>query len=168
MRSPVPPFRAALVAAALVLAAPPLAAQTPAPPPGMVVAWSPQSVADALLAAGYRAELKSSTKGAPFIATALGGRNAIILFNACTDNANCLAIQFVSRVETESARTADLMNAWNDRSSLLLASLDGKGNVHISAAIILGREGIPMATFKSFIVAWEAQANRFTEFLKSS
>lgn len=79
-----------------------------------VCASRPQSVVDALQAAGYKASLtKSKATGNPMIESAASGYNYSIFFYECEKNANCGSLQFQISFEDDGTNTPELANRWN-------------------------------------------------------
>lgn len=95
-----------LVLAAATLAwAAPVQAQT-------VVASNPVTVAQALQAAGYRAQLGTDGEGNPKIESAANGSNFIVYFFDCSNGRACRAVQFHASYEM-SPPSLEVLNAWN-------------------------------------------------------
>ncbi|WP_242122643.1 YbjN domain-containing protein [Sphingobium sp. Sx8-8] len=81
---------------------------------GLVCASSPQSVVQALQAAGYKAALsKSKTTGNPMIESAASGYSFSIFFYECEQARNCGSLQFQLSFEDDGGNTPELANKWN-------------------------------------------------------
>ena len=59
-----------------------------------LLAADPQSFVDFFAAEGYRPELRVDTVGDPMVMFRHEGKTEYLLFYDCTDNANCLSVQF--------------------------------------------------------------------------
>lgn len=153
----------AMLLCVTLLAAAPLRAQD-AP----VLAGNPESVVAALQAAGFRAQLSATQSGTPLINTGMAGRNVVVLFRACKDNKDCLSLMFMARFDQIEGLTYEDMNTFNLDSGMLISALNDKGQPLVKSVIITGREGIPLKTFNSFLIAWESALQRFEEKAKKS
>ncbi len=133
----------------------------------LVVATDPNVIVDALQDRGYRAELTQTGAGRPMIRTQMGGQRVVVFFNACRENANCLAVQLYTRMAAPGPVTVGKLNDWNVNSVLVTATLGAGGEITASAPLVLGSEGVPPKTFEAFLIYWEAQIGRLKEFLAS-
>src|SRR5579862_6161863 len=79
----------------------------------MVCATNPKTVVDALMTAGYKAELGTDSGGDPKISSAANGYNFTVYFYDCDRNKDCAAIQFFVGFKAEAKNTLELVNKWN-------------------------------------------------------
>jgi len=77
-----------------------------------VVASNPNTVAQALQAAGYRAQVGRDEQGNPKIESAANGSNFIVYFFDCENGRACRAVQFHASYEM-SPPSLETLNAWN-------------------------------------------------------
>ena len=138
-----------LAIAAVSLGASPAFAQ-------QVTAQDPQSVASALLAAGYKAEVKKDDTGDPLISSSSSGSKFAIFFYNCSNNANCATVQFHAAFDTPTDKTPSLeqINAWNRTQRFGRAYLDKEGDPAIEMDIDLDDGGISQALFIDNLEFW--------------
>ncbi|MFP5330445.1 MAG: YbjN domain-containing protein [Alphaproteobacteria bacterium] len=136
------------IALALFAAAPALAQQ--------VTAQDPQSVARALTAAGYKAELMKDSEGDPMIMSASSGTRFAVFFYNCSNNAKCATIQFHAAFNTDPGKAPSLeqINAWNRTQRFGSAYLDGEGDPAIDMDIDLDDGGMSQALFHDNLEFW--------------
>ena len=90
----------------------------------MVCASRPQSVVDALQAAGYKAALtKSKSTGNPMIESAASGYNFTIYFYGCEEMKDCNSLQFGINFADDGGNTIELANKWNQSKRFIQMSL---------------------------------------------
>lgn len=77
-----------------------------------VLAASPDTIVQALQAAGYRAQLGRDESGNPQIQSAAGGSNFVVYFFDCENGRGCRAVQLHASYEM-SAPSLEQLNAWN-------------------------------------------------------
>src|SRR3954468_7499357 len=90
----------------------------------LVKAQDPQSLAKALLNAGYTAQLGVDAVGDPKITSAYGGTTFQIFFYNCTNPKECATIQFHSGYDLTKAPPLDLINEWSSTQRFARAYLD--------------------------------------------
>jgi hypothetical protein len=114
-----------MVAAGLVLAAAPaMAAQDK-----MLDLSNPATVAAAVKEAGYKAELKTNSKGEPFIASSTNGSEFTVEFYGCKEKINCGSFQFYAWYRKDPFYTIALTNEWNAKKRFLKLAIDGDGDL---------------------------------------
>ena len=145
---------AALLAAAIALAMP-ASAQT-------VVASDPNSIVQALQAAGYRAELKTDEFGDPQIDSAASGSNFSIFFFDCTDHRDCGAIQFHASYEMD-APTAERIAEWNRTKRYGCAFISRHNHTTMEMDILLDPGGISRELFLSNVELWSTLQGEFED-----
>lgn len=117
--------RAALfLICALALAAPAGAQQVAGP----VTAFDPPSVAAALRARNYPADVRRTNDGGWFVSAQMGQTPfQAILLNCAQTGTRCTDLQLFARLEANDAATLERINAWNARSRFARAYLDQTG-----------------------------------------
>ena len=101
---------ALLIAASLALATTPVFAAD------LVTAKNPQTVLDALTAAGYPGKLDKLGGGNPSIGITVAGEKAFIDFYDCADdNTDCLTLLFNVGLHFKNGTTLDKANGWNSK-----------------------------------------------------
>ena len=89
----------------------------------------PKVVAAALLEAGYKAELKTNTKGEPYIASSANGSSFTIEFYNCKGLVDCTSYQFSSWYKADPLFTLAFANEWNLKKRFLKIAVDTDGNL---------------------------------------
>ena len=90
----------------------------------------PTVVADALREAGYKAEVKTNTKGEPYIESSANGSSFTIEFYNCTGLVDCTSYQFASWYKPDPVFTIAFANEWNLSKRFLKIAVDKDGNLN--------------------------------------
>lgn len=143
------------VAIGLLAASPALAQQ--------VTAKDPQSIARALVASGYRAEMKKDGEGDPMIMSASSGTKFGVFFYNCTNHANCATVQFHAGFDTDPGKAPSLekINAWNRTQRFGRAYLDNEGDPVIEMDIDLDDGGMSQPLFLDNLEFWVSVLAQF-------
>ena len=120
-------FALVLLAASLGVTA--AEAQTPSPD-RLLDLRQPTVVAAALRDAGYKAELKTNSKGEPYVLSGANGSDFTVEFYGCTGVKDCGSYQFSSWYKAEPLFTAALANEWNLKKRFLKVAVDNDGNLN--------------------------------------
>ncbi|MGC4252534.1 MAG: YbjN domain-containing protein [Sphingobium sp.] len=161
-------FMTSLALAAAAFSMPAFASDEEPCGKNMVCASNPQSVADAVQAAGYKAVLsKSSTTGNPMIESAANGYNYSIFFYECEDGKKCGSIQFQISFEDDGANTFELANKWNSnkRFSQMAVSDDKSLVVSYDLATI---GGLNQKNFADVVDWWALMLGDLSKFFKEN
>jgi hypothetical protein len=89
----------------------------------------PKQVAQAMVAAGYKAELKSNSKGEPFITSSTNGQSFTVEFYGCKGAKECGSFQFYSWFKKDPFYTLELVNEWNAGKRFLKLAIDKDGDL---------------------------------------
>ena len=107
------------------------AAQAQAPSPDRLLDLrQPSVVAAAVRDAGYKAELKTNSKGEPYVLSGANGSDFTVEFYGCTGVKDCGSYQFSSWYKAEPLFTAALANEWNLKKRFLKVAVDNDGNLN--------------------------------------
>ncbi|GAA0338057.1 hypothetical protein GCM10009087_55670 [Sphingomonas oligophenolica] len=90
----------------------------------------PSVVADALREAGYKAEMKTNSKGEPYIESSANGSSFTIEFYNCTGLVDCTSYQFASWYKADPMFTVAFANEWNLKKRFLKVAVDKDGNLN--------------------------------------
>lgn len=90
----------------------------------------PTVVAAALHDAGYKAELKTNSKGEPYILSGANGSDFTIEFYGCTGLKDCGSYQFSSWYKADPLFTLAFANEWNVKKRFLKLAIDADGNLN--------------------------------------
>ncbi len=158
---------AAVGLAFLALATPTLAADKAPCQAGMVCASNPQSLVDALQAAGYKAKLTKDSGGDPKIESATGGHNYSIYFYDCDKGTRCGSIQFSMGFEPEDDNTAAYANRWNVKKRMIRASVNDKKELYLNYDLsTIG--GLNKTNFTDVVEWWVSMIDDFNLFVKEN
>lgn len=113
--------------AALAAAAPVAAKDSDSCGTSMVCASRPQSIADALQAAGYKAKVTKDDTGDPMVSSSAAGYNFDIFFYGCDKALQCDSLQFRVSFTKDDVSTPQLANLWNQSKRFSQAYIDSKG-----------------------------------------
>lgn len=150
-----------LLASFLMLAGAALAAPANAQ---LVSAANPESVASALRAQGYQAELTKDSDGDPMIRSGTGGTKFIILFFGCTANSNCATIQFYAGYSDVQV-THQRVNEWNKTRRFGRAYIDNEGDPVVEMDLDLDDGGMSRALFEDNVEFWTSVVDGYRRFL---
>jgi hypothetical protein len=142
-------IRHSLAAAALLLGTVPAAAET-------VTAKDPQSIVQAMQAAGYQAKLDVDKVGDPMVKSSTSGTQFGVYFYNCTDHKDCTSIQFQTGFDTDpgKAPSLEVINRWNTTKRYTAAYLDDEGDPGISMDVNLDHGGIASDLFEDNLQLW--------------
>lgn len=144
-----------LVAATFVCAAGTVAAQS-------VTAAYPETITRALEDLGHSAEIDVDNVGDPQVTSSINGLNYVILFYGCTDNVDCLDIQFRATFQTEGTVSDGMLHDWNRDYFIGKAYLNDSGSAVIEHAVV-GVDGMSRDNFERILWRWDRALSSFTE-----
>lgn len=130
-----------------------------------VTAANPQSVADALQSAGYRAVLGRDSVGDPQIETAASGVRWFIYFFGCEKGTNCSTVTFRSGWSDASVKL-DKINEWNRDKRFSRAYLDKEGDPILELDVNLDEGGMSRALFIDNVEFFETSLGAFVQFIR--
>ena len=153
--------RAIAIGAAVALGwASPAAAQ-------MVSSKDPQSLVRAMQAAGFQAKLDKDASGDPNIMSAASGSTFWVHFYNCTENRNCLTVQFQTAwdMTPEEAPSLEKINEWNLTKRFARAYHDPDGDPGLKMDLNLDFGGISEELFKDELAVWASQIGSYKTFI---
>ena len=135
----------------------------------MVCANAPQTVVDALQAAGFKAALsKSKQTGNPMIESAASGFNFHVFFYECEENKNCASLQFSTSFNNDDGQnSADLANKWNSEKRFSQMSFDPSDKSLNFAYDVSTFGGLGKKNFADVIDWWETMLGQLPDFFKT-
>lgn len=147
----------------------PVGAATPAPAQGGAVignallASDPGTFVAFLESHGRAPELTTDQIGDPMIIFQDNGADEYLLFYDCTDNADCLAVQFYAGYQMDSAVELDVLNAWNGGLTrrFTRAFLGDDKTVSLEMDIATSRDGISERDFNDLLGLWLIRKGEF-------
>lgn len=132
-----------------------------------LLASDPQTFVDFFAAEGYRPELREDTVGDPMVMFRHEGKAEYLLFYDCTDNADCLSVQFFAIYPMENGVPLEVLNDWNSgilkRFTRAYSYDDGK--VRLDMDIATSRDGISARDFAVLMKLWLMRKDEFAEMI---
>jgi Putative bacterial sensory transduction regulator len=122
----------------------------------MVVSQNPQSVAAAMQAAGYRAELSADDSGDPMIRSTSSGTNFAVFFYGCTKNTACSTVAFAAAYGNPAKGNLAAINAWNSKARFGRGYLSDTGQARLEMDVDLDDGGISRLLFTDNLEFWVA------------
>ena len=128
-------------------------------------ASDPQSFVDFLFDEGYRPELSTDQVGDPMILFRYEGETEYLLFYDCTENADCLAVQFFSGYQMDEAVPLDVINEWNGGLTRRFTRAFNRedGTVSFEMDIATSRDGISARDFLDLLSLWLMRKDEFED-----
>lgn len=126
-------------------------------PPAMaqaVTSLRPQSLATAIQAAGYRAELTKDSSGDPMIRSSSSGTDFAVFFYNCKDNTGCTTIQFFVAFAARPGATLQSVNHWNATNRFARAYLADNGDARLEMDLNIEPGGIGQPLFVDSLAIW--------------
>lgn len=135
-------------------------------PAGLICANKPETIADALRAAGFSAELGKTEKGFTRVKSSASGYKYTIYFEDCDDaKANCASIRFFTDFDKDGTESFELVNKWNHDKRLGKAYLQDDGSFAMEYDLsTVG--GLTAANFKDVITWWESTLGALSQFFR--
>jgi hypothetical protein len=127
----------------------------------MVRAQDPESVAAAMRAAGYAAELGTDKVGDPMIASNISGTRFQIFFYNCTEHKECATVQFHAGYDLTQPVGLETVNAWNSSQRFGRAYLDKEKDPIIEMDVDLDDGGMSPALFTDNLEFWASLLPKF-------
>lgn len=130
---------------------------------GLICASAPQTVADAVMTAGYRAKLGTDDVGDPKVTSAAGGYDYTILFYGCKEHKSCDSLQFNVSFADDGKNTIALANRWNVKKRFAQMAVldDGRLQVRYDVATV---GGLNQNNFADVMTWWEAMMGELRTF----
>lgn len=129
-----------------------------------LLASDPQTFVDFFAAEGYRPELRQDTVGDPMVMFRHEGKVEYLLFYDCTENANCLSVQFFTIFPMEEGVPLEVLNDWNSgilKRFTRAYSYDDK--VRLDMDIATSLDGISARDFAVLFKLWLMRKAEFEE-----
>jgi hypothetical protein len=139
----------------------PAPAPTPAAPPAgaALSKVTPEQVASALTAAGFRAQVTTKDKS-KYVTTKMRNFNVTVSFYTC-DAQGCGSLQFISWFSDK--LTLEWVNAWNNRWRYAKAAVDKDGDLEFSLDV-MASGGITLENVKENARIFDYLLDELTKF----
>lgn len=129
----------------------------------MVRAQDPDSLVQALQAAGYGAKLGTDAVGDPMITSGVSGTTFQIFFYNCTDHKACATVQFHSAYDLQNPVGLDLLNLFNREKRFGRGFLDKENDPVLEMDVDLDDGGMSRSLFIDNIEFWAAILGEFEQ-----
>jgi hypothetical protein len=131
----------------------------------LVTASDPQSVLDALQAAGYQgAELSKTDNGRSSISVQLSGSPTYIDFYDCAkDMTGCYTLLFIYAMDLDDGTTLEKANEWNAQEISGRVYLDSDRDPALDYSVSTF-EGISQAVFEQNLRLWDRKVGEVKDF----
>lgn len=130
---------------------------------GEVTATNPQSVIDALSAAGYPGKLDKMDSGRTSIAVKISGLNTFIDFYDCADDlTDCYTLLFNVSLDLKDGTTLDDANKWNSEQITGRVWLDKNNDPTLDFSLSTFK-GISADTFEQSVKLWDTKIGDFKD-----
>jgi len=132
-----------------------------------LLASDPQTFVDFFAAEGYRPDLREDTVGDPMVMFRNEGKTEYLLFYDCTDNADCLSVQFFAIYPMEGGVPLEVLNDWNSgiHKRFTRAYTYDDGKVRLDMDIATSRDGISARDFGVLMKLWLMRKDEFAEMI---
>ncbi|MEZ5721673.1 MAG: YbjN domain-containing protein [Paracoccaceae bacterium] len=130
-----------------------------------LLASDPQTFVDFFATEGYRPELREDTVGDPMVMFRNEGKTEYLLFYDCTDNADCLSVQFFTIFQMEEGVPLEVLNDWNSGmlKRFTRAYTYGQTKVRLDMDIATSQDGISARDFGVLMKLWLMRKDEFEE-----
>lgn len=129
----------------------------------MVCASDPESVANGIMLAGYRAKLETDKSGDPVIKSGANGYDYSVHFYGCKENKACDSLEFYIGFSDDGKNTLDLANRWNKNKRFIHMAVQDSGVLAVSYDVAtIG--GINPANFADIMAWWDTMLGEMRAF----
>lgn len=144
---------------------PALAADTAPCGRGLICANAPKSVADAISAAGYKAQLGTDDVGDPKIRSAANGYDFNIFFYDCDKGKACAGLQFQIIFADDGKNSLALANEWNRKKRFAQMSIQPDKSLRVSYDVTT-KGGMTAANFADVVDWWAVMMGELRVYFK--
>ncbi len=131
-----------------------------------VLASDPQTFVNFFFEEGIPAQLTADAVGDPLIEFRDGDETRALFFYDCTDNTDCLSVQFYVGYKIDGSVSLEQLNEWNSgerRFTRAYAADDGALRMEMDVATSL--DGISFRDFSDLMSLWLDRIDEFEEFI---
>ncbi|MCB1347574.1 MAG: YbjN domain-containing protein [Maritimibacter sp.] len=130
-----------------------------------LLASDPQTFVDFFATEGYRPELREDTVGDPMVMFRNEGKTEYLLFYDCTDNADCLSVQFFTIFQMDEGVPLEVLNDWNSGmlKRFTRAYTYDQTKVRLDMDIATSQDGISARDFGVLMKLWLMRKDEFEE-----
>lgn len=131
-----------------------------------VFASDPQTFMEFFFQEGYPAQLKVDAVGDPLIEFRHNSETVAMFFYDCTDNTDCLSVQFYSGYELNTPVSLAQVNDWNSgerRFTRAYTTPDGVARLEMDIAT--SYDGISFRDFRDLVDLWLDRVTEYEQFI---
>ncbi len=128
-----------------------------------ILASKPQSLINFFFDQGIPAQLTEDAVGDPLVEFRVNSDTYQIFFYDCTENTDCLALQFYSGYKLDSPVSLETVNSWNTDRRFVRAYRTDEGAARIEMDIATSKDGISARDFKDLYDLWMESVGLFEE-----
>jgi len=128
-----------------------------------ILASNPQSLINFFFEQGVPAQLKADSVGDPLVEFRVNSDTGQIFFYDCTDNTNCLALQFYAGYKLDVPVDLETINSWNTDRRFVRAYRTDDGAARIEMDIATSQDGISSRDFADLYSLWLESVGLFEE-----
>ena len=129
----------------------------------MICASAPRTIADALVKAGYKADLGKDKNGDPMIESEISGYSYTIYFYGCTENNLCDSLQFYASFDDPITNGIDFANRWNTQKRWVQMAWEQDKYIRMSYDVTTVG-GLTPENFADVVSWWETVLGELPEF----
>ena len=135
---------------------------------GLVCASKPETVAAALMKAGYQGLLSKDKVGDPMVDSAASGYKFSVYFYGCDKNVACDSVQFYAGFRNEEGRGVEFVNKWNASKRFVQMSIDPADQGLVLRYDVTTAGGLTQANFADVIDWFAVMLDAFDEFAEEN
>ncbi len=128
-----------------------------------ILASKPQSLINFFFDQGIPAQLTEDAVGDPLVEFRVNSDTYQVFFYDCTENTDCLALQFYSGYKLDSPVSLETVNSWNSDRRFVRAYRTDEGAARIEMDIATSKDGISARDFKDLYDLWMESVGLFEE-----
>jgi len=128
-----------------------------------ILASNPQSLVNFFFDQGIPAQLKADSVGDPLVEFRVNSDTMQVFFYDCTDNTNCLALQFYAGYKMDTPVDLETINSWNTDRRFVRSYRTDDGAARIEMDIATSLDGISARDFADLYSLWTESVGLFEE-----
>ncbi len=130
-----------------------------------ILASKPQSLINFFFDQGIPAQLTEDTVGDPLVEFRVNSDTYQVYFYDCTENKDCLSLQFYSGYKLDSPVSLEILNSWNADRRFVRAYRTDEGAARIEMDIATSNDGISARDFKDLYDLWLERVVQFQDLI---
>ncbi len=131
----------------------------------VVLASDPPSLVNFFFEQGVPAQLTTDSVGDPLVEFRVNAETYQVFFYDCTDNKDCLSLQFYSGYKTEVPPTLEALNTWNSERRFVRAYRSDDGAARIEMDVATSQDGVTYRDFADLYSLWMERVSQFEDLI---